>query len=60
MSRIVDLVENPLIAHADTEKPFVASHRLHTVRPRVLGESEEMRIEALSHCKGKLDEFALG
>jgi hypothetical protein len=59
MSRVIDLVEDPVIAHADPEEPFVAGHRLHTVRPRILLESEEMWIETLSDCRGKPEKFAL-
>jgi hypothetical protein len=59
MSHVVDLEKDSVVADADAEESFVAGHRLDTVRPRVLLESEEMRVETPSDCEGKPEEFAL-
>jgi hypothetical protein len=60
MSRVVDLVEDPVIAHADPEEPFVPSHRLDAVGPGVLFEAVHVRLETLSDRKRKPQEFTLG
>jgi len=59
MSRIVDLVEDPVTAHSDPEKSLVASHRLHAVGPGVLLKAVQMRIESPSDRKWKPEKFAL-
>lgn len=59
VSRFVDLVEDPVIAHANPEEPFVAGHRLHAVRPWVLPETVYMRLEPPSDWDRKPREFVL-
>ncbi len=45
---VIDLEEDPVIAHADPVEPAVALHGLDAMRPRVLLEREEMGIETPS------------
>ena len=59
MSRLVNLVEDSVITHADPEEPFVADHRLCAVGTRILLETAEVRLEPLSDGKRKPKELAL-
>jgi hypothetical protein len=59
MGRVVDLVEDSVIAHADPKEPFVTGHRLDAVGPGVLFEAVHVRLEPLSYGRRKPQEFAL-
>jgi hypothetical protein len=56
---VVDLIEDAVFAYPDSKKSLMADHRLHSMRPRVLHKTAEVRIKTLLDRKRKPQKFPL-